>query len=57
MEKSYTSSLITNQKVFLEEVFKRFLPNSQNLSFLVGYFYFSGFEKLYKGLEGKGDKK
>ena len=53
MEQSYTGSLITNQKVFLEEVFKCFFPNSQNLYFLVGYFYFSGFEKLYKGLEDK----
>jgi hypothetical protein len=51
MEQSYTGSLITNQKVILEEVFKRFFPNSQNLYFLVGYFYFSGFENLYKGLE------
>ncbi len=46
-------SLITNQEVFLEQVFNKFFPGAQELHFLVGYFYFSGFERLYKGLEDK----
>ncbi|MCP4146135.1 MAG: helicase, partial [bacterium] len=49
----YTGSLITNQGTLLEKVFNDFFPGTQNLYFLVGYFYFSGFERLYKGLEDK----
>ncbi|MCK4836986.1 MAG: hypothetical protein KAT17_10120 [Candidatus Aminicenantes bacterium] len=46
--------LITNQDRFLSEVINNILPAPKNLYFLVGYFYFSGFEKLYRNL---GDKK
>ncbi len=46
-------SLITNQSKFLKEVFENILPSANNLFFLVGYFFFSGFQVLYKNL---GDK-
>lgn len=45
--------LITNQTVLMEQVLNGFFPISHNLYFLVGYFYFSGFERLYKGLQDK----
>ncbi len=48
------SILVTNQKQFLDEIIKKILPSSKNLYFLVGYFYFSGFEQIYKSI---GDKK
>ena len=44
---------ITNQEKLLSEVFNNILPSSQSLYFLVGYFYFSGFEEIYKNV---GDK-
>lgn len=48
------SKLITNQDHSLSEVFNNILPAIKDLYFLVGYFYFSGFEKIY---EKVGDKK
>ncbi len=45
------SKLITNQDLFLDEVIDNILPAAKNLYFLVGYFYFSGFEKLLKKSE------
>ena len=47
------SQFITNQNNFLSEVVKNILPYSDKLYFLVGYFYFSGFETIYKELENK----
>jgi len=44
---------ITNQKQFLSEVINNILPSSETISFLVGYFYFSGFKELYKNLQNK----
>jgi len=44
---------ITNQSKLLSEVFNNILPSSKSLYFLVGYFYFSGFEEIYKNI---GDK-
>lgn len=44
---------ITNQEKLLSEVFNNILPSSQSLYFLVGYFYFSGFEEIYKNVEDK----
>jgi len=46
-------NLITNRDSLLNEVIHNILPSSQNLFFLVGYFYFSGFEMLYRSLEDK----
>jgi hypothetical protein len=49
-------SLITNQTKFLHEVINNILPGTQNLFFLVGYFYFSGYRELYKNLRDKNLK-
>ncbi|MGE5344076.1 MAG: helicase-related protein [Candidatus Omnitrophota bacterium] len=49
-------NLITNQDKFLHEVFEHILPSSQNLFFLVGYFYFSGFQEIYQNLRDKNLK-
>jgi dsDNA-binding SOS-regulon protein len=38
---------------FLSEIIKSILPKAQNASFLVGYFYFSGFAEIYQGLKDK----
>ncbi|MDD2229772.1 MAG: helicase-related protein [Candidatus Cloacimonetes bacterium] len=47
------AKLITNQGEFLNEIIRDIVPCSENLYFLVGYFYFSGFEEIYKEV---GDK-
>lgn len=47
------SAFITNQQEFLSKVIKDILPVSEKLYFLVGYFYFSGFEEIYTQLEDK----
>ena len=44
---------ITNQEKLLSEVFNSILPSSKALYFLVGYFYFSGFEEIYKNVSDK----
>ena len=44
---------ITNQEKLLSEVFNNILPSSKALYFLVGYFYFSGFEEIYKNVADK----
>ncbi len=46
-------NLITNQKTFLSEVINNILPKSENIYFLVGYFYFSGIQEIYEKLENK----
>ncbi|MFP3040312.1 phospholipase D-like domain-containing protein [Treponema primitia] len=47
-------SFITNQNgKFLSEIIQSILPKAQNASFLVGYFYFSGFAEIYQGLKDK----
>ena len=47
------NQLITNEDIFLSEVIHKILLSSQNLFFLVGYFYFSGFQELYENLRDK----
>ncbi len=44
---------ITNQKRLLADVVNNILPSSRKLYFLIGYFYFSGFEEIYKRVEDK----
>jgi superfamily II DNA or RNA helicase len=44
---------ITNEKQLLSEVMDGIYPQSDKLYFLVGFFYFSGFEEIYKQLENK----
>ncbi|HHE37641.1 MAG TPA: helicase [Candidatus Cloacimonetes bacterium] len=53
MRKSKMAKLVTNQKEFLSEIIDNILPSSNNLYFLVGYFYFSGFEQMYKNINDK----
>ena len=38
---------ITNQDKLLSELLESYIPNSKQLDFLVGYFYFSGFHGIY----------
>lgn len=47
------SDLITNQDQLLADVLNNILPSTKNLYILVGYFYFSGFEEIYKNVDGK----
>lgn len=47
------SKFITNKDKLLKEVISDILPTSDNLRFLVGYFYFSGFQELVEKLENK----
>ena len=44
---------ITNQQKLLSDVVNKILPYSQKLYFLAGYFYFSGFEEIYKNIKDK----
>jgi superfamily II DNA or RNA helicase len=48
-----TTQFITNQQKLLSDVVNNILPTSKNLYFLVGYFYFSGFEEIYKNVADK----
>lgn len=50
------NQFITNSDRLLSEVFNNILPSSKSLYFLVGYFYFSGFEEIYKNIEDKNLK-
>lgn len=43
--------LITNTQLLMEEVICNILPKSNGVDILVGYFYFSGFERLYNALK------
>lgn len=45
--------IITNQHKFLSTVIEDILPCSERLYFLVGYFYFSGFEEIYTQMKDK----
>ena len=48
------ADFITNRNGnFLSEIINSILPKTQNASFLVGYFYFSGFTEIYQGLKDK----
>ncbi|HRX64294.1 MAG TPA: hypothetical protein P5060_04290, partial [Candidatus Absconditabacterales bacterium] len=48
-----SSNVITNKEQFLDEVINKILPSTDNVSFLVGFFYFSGFQQIYKNLIDK----
>lgn len=50
------NQFITNTERLLSEVFNNILPSSKSLYFLIGYFYFSGFEEIYKNLNDKNVK-
>ena len=51
-----TTQFITNEEKFLSTVVNNILPSSENLYFLVGYFYFSGFQEIYKNVVNKNIK-
>jgi len=48
-----STQFITNQDRLLSDVVNNVLPSSEKLYFLVGYFYFSGFEEIYKNVTDK----
>jgi len=48
-----STQFITNQDKLLSDVVNNILPSSERLYFLVGYFYFSGFEEIYKNVTDK----
>ncbi|MBV6477755.1 MAG: RNA polymerase-associated protein RapA [Ignavibacteria bacterium] len=50
------SQFITNQSKLLSEVFKNIIPSTENLYFLVGYFYFSGFEEIHQEVKDRNLK-
>lgn len=49
--------IINNNKdkssLSLSDCINRIMPSTDSLDFLVGYFYFSGIEEIYKNLDGK----
>lgn len=47
------SKFITNQDEFVSEMMRNIMPDSRSMYFLVGYFFFSGFEQIY---ESMGDR-
>ncbi len=47
---SSESKFITNQNELLSDLIKNIIPATDQLRFLVGYFYFSGFEQIYKAI-------
>lgn len=49
----FVANLITNQTKFLNEIMNKILPCADELYFLVGYFYFSGFEQIYENVIDK----
>jgi len=48
-----SNQFITNQEKLLSEVINNILPSTQKLNILVGYFYFSGFQEIYKNIADK----
>lgn len=47
------TKFITNNEKLLKNIINHYIPSSENLKFLVGYFFFSGFTQIYKEI---GDK-
>jgi len=48
-----STQFVTNQDRLLADVVNNILPSADRLYFLVGYFYFSGFEEVYKQVAEK----
>ncbi|MFA5778776.1 MAG: helicase-related protein [Elusimicrobiota bacterium] len=48
-----STQFITNQEKLLSDVINNILPSTQRLNMLVGYFYFSGFQEIYKNIADK----
>lgn len=51
-----TTQFITNQDKLLADVVNNILPSTKTFYVLVGYFYFSGFEEIYKNVADKDIK-
>lgn len=51
-----SKEFITNQDKLLTDVVNNYLQDSDNLYFLVGFFYFSGFEEIFENLIDKNLK-
>lgn len=47
------AQFISNEDLLLSSVMEEIIPNTEKLHFLVGYFYFSGFHKLYESIKDK----
>lgn len=47
------AQFISNEDILLSSVMENIIPKTEKLHFLVGYFYFSGFNKLYKSVKDK----
>jgi len=47
------SEITNEQGKKLTDVINNIMPSAKNLYFLVGYFYFSGFQEIYKNLDNK----
>lgn len=47
------SEIITTEEELLSSIMNDIIPTTKELLFLVGYFYFSGFEKIYKSINDK----
>ena len=48
-----SGKLITNQTTTLSDLFSSILPQTKDICFLIGYFYFSGFPEFYKNIKDK----
>jgi len=48
-----SKNFITNQDQLLSEVVNHLIPGTENLYFLVGFFYFSGFEEIFQTIQDK----
>ncbi|WP_297085784.1 helicase-related protein [uncultured Draconibacterium sp.] len=48
-----TKEFITNQEKLLTNVVNNYIKDSENLYFLVGFFYFSGFEEIFNNINDK----
>jgi superfamily II DNA or RNA helicase len=47
------SRFITNQDQLLKDLLETYIPGSSQLDFLVGFFYFSGFTRIYNAIGGR----
>lgn len=48
-----SNSFITNQEELLSDIINDILPSTDALFFMIGYFYFSGYKKLYDEIKNK----
>ncbi len=48
-----SAQFITNEEKLLSDVVRNILPCSEKLYFLIGYFYFSGFQEIYQNVKDK----